>query len=101
MTDHEKMLQQMRDYGEELRKDPARLKAFMRKVMGPPHKTLEGKERTDVMLLLSMIEPFEQTNNQHSWTDYYMIGDTEYHATYFPEDENGPIIDKMLPEENE
>lgn len=94
-------LQRMREYSEELCKDPARLKVFLRSIMGQPHKTLEGKERNDVILLLSMIEPFKQTNNQHSWTDYYLIGDTEYHATYFPEDETSPIIDKMLPEDDE
>lgn len=89
----------MQQYHEELRNDPERLKAFMRSVMGPPSRKLEGKEREQTVLLLAMIEPFKQTNNQHSWTDYYMIGDTEYHATYFPGDKDGPIIDKILPEE--
>ena len=89
----------MRKFNEELRNDPVRLKAFMRAVMGPPRKTLEGKDKEKVMLLLAMTEPYEQTNNQHSWTDYYNIGGKEYHATYFPEDKDGPIIDEMLPEE--
>ena len=100
MTDHEKMLQQMRDFHEELRKDPVRLKAFMRKVMGPPHKTLEGKEKEQTLLLLAMIEPFNQTNNQQSWTNYYMIGETEYHVTTWPGSED-PEVDMMLPEEEE
>lgn len=90
-----------KDFMDELVKDPVKLKKFLRQVMGRPSKTLEGKEREDVMLLLSMVEPFKETNNQHSWTTYYMIGDTEYHATYFPEDENSPIIDKMLPEDDD
>lgn len=70
--------------------------AFIRKVMGPPTKTLEGKEREQVLLLLAMIEPFRATNNQHSWTEYYMIGETEYHVTTFPNEE--PIIDEMVKE---
>lgn len=94
-------LQKIREYHEELRKDPVRLKAFMRAVMGPPHKTLEGKDKEKVMLLLTMTEPYKQTNNQRSWTDYYNIGGKEYHATYFPEDKDGPIIDEMLPEEED
>ena len=94
-------LKSMQEFHKELRKDPVRLKAFLRSVMGPPHVTLEGKEREQAMLLLSMIEPFKETNNQHSWTAYYKVGNTEYHATYFPEDENSPIIDKMLPEDQE
>ena len=82
---------------ERLKKDPKELKAFLRKVMGPPHLTLEGKEREQVALLLALIDPFKETNNQHSWTAYYMIGEQEYHVTYFPKEE--PIIDKMLPED--
>lgn len=88
----------MREYSEELRKDPVRLKAFMREVMGPPYKTLEGDEKQHCMLLLNLTEPYKQTNNQQSWTDYYMIGETEYHVTYFP-GSNEPIIDQLLKEE--
>ena len=94
-------LKRMREYSEELRKDPVRLKAFMRSVMGPPSVTLEGDEKEQTLLLLALTEPYKATNNQHSYTEYYMIGGTEYHATYFPEDKNAPIIDKMLPEEEE
>jgi hypothetical protein len=72
-------------------------RAFLRKVMGPPSRTLEGEEKEHILLLLTMMEPFKQTNNQRSWTDYYMIGETEYHVTSFPDNE--PIIDEMLPEE--
>ena len=90
-------LKEMQQFHEELRADPVRLKAFMRAVMGPPHKTLEGKEKEQTMLLLALIEPFKQTNNQQSWTDYYMIGETEYHVTTWPGSED-PTVDKTLPE---
>ena len=70
--------------------------AFIRKVMGPPHKTLEGKEREQVLLLLALMEPFEASNNQHSFTECYMIGNIEYHVTTFPNGE--PIVDEMLAE---
>ena len=73
-------------------------RAFIRKVMGPPIKTLEGKERDDILLLLAMTEPFKATNNQHSFTEYYMIGQTEYHVTTFPGE--NVIVDEMLPEDN-
>jgi hypothetical protein len=97
---HEEYLERIRAHGAELRADPERLKAFMRSVMGPPMKTLEGKEKEQVVLLLQMIEPFKETNNQQSWTDYYMIGETEYQVTYFPGADE-PIIDKVLPEDEE
>ena len=76
---------------------PAKAKAFLRRVMGPPTKTLLGKEKNDIILLLALMEPFKQTNNQHSWTDYYMIGEKEYHVTNFPDDE--VIIEEMLDED--
>lgn len=80
-----------------MEEDPAYAKEFMRRVMGPPKRTLEGAEREHVLTLLALIEPFEQSNNQHSWTDSYMIGDTEYHVTTFPGGEE--IVDEMLKEE--
>jgi hypothetical protein len=86
-----------KEFTDELQKDPARLKTFLRKIMGPPHITLEGKEKEHVLLMLALIEPYSATNNQHSWTAYYMIGETEYHVTTFSGEDI--IVDKMLKEE--
>jgi len=77
---------------------PEEARAFLRKVMGPPRKTLEGKEREQVLLLLAMMEPYETSNNQVSWTSCYMIGDRDYHVTSLPGFED--IVDLILPEEN-
>ncbi len=76
---------------------PEEARIFLRKVIGPPTKTLEGKEKEQILLLLAMIEPFKETNNQRSWTSYYMIGETEYHVTDF---EDEVIVDEMLKEED-
>ena len=94
---HNEYIRHIESFHEKLRNDPVKLKAFMRSVMGTPHKTLEGVEKEHTLTLLRLTEPFKQTNNQQSWTDYYMIGETEYHVTYFPGSDD-PIIDKMLPE---
>lgn len=67
--------------------DPEKLKHFIRSVMGAPKRTLEGKEKNDVILLLALTNPYETSNNQHSYTEYYMIGGTEYHVTTFPDSE--------------
>jgi hypothetical protein len=79
----------------EMTKEEAR--AFIRKIMGPPSRTLEGKEREQVLLLLAMMEPYAESNNQHSWTDCYRIGETEYHVTSFSNEDI--IVDQMLPED--
>ena len=78
----------------EMTKEEAR--AFIRKVMGPPTRRLEGKEKEQILLLIAMIEPFNETNNQRSFTSYYMIGETEYHVSSF---EDEVIVEKMLDED--
>jgi hypothetical protein len=77
--------------------DPVKLKEFLRKVTGPPRRTLEGKEREQTLLLLAMMEPYEVSNNQISWTSCYMIGDKDYHVTSLHGFED--IVDLMLPDD--
>lgn len=97
---NDEYLETMRKYSEELRKDPVRLKAFMRSVMGPPSRKLEGRDKENVLLMLQLTEPYKETNNQHSWTAYYNVGGKEYHVTFFPEADE-PVVDEMLPEEED
>ena len=47
------------------------------------HRKIEGKEREQLVMLFQMMEPFESSNNQHSWTDQYRIGERVYHVHYF------------------
>ena len=82
----------------ELTSDPEKAKKFLREVMGPPMRKIEGQEYDDIMLLLKMIDPFKETNNQHSMTDYYLLGGKEYHVTWFP-DLGGKFVTKPELEE--
>ena len=88
-----------KDFVNGLIKDPKALKEFLRKVMGPPKKTLVGKERDDILLLIALTEPYSASNNQHSYTECYRIGLTEYQVTTFPGDD--VIVDLILPEDEE
>lgn len=72
-------------------------RAFIRKVMGPPTKTLEGKEREQILLLIVMMEPYTVSSNQHSWTECYRIGNTDYHVTTIPDED--VVVEEMLKEE--
>ena len=76
---------------------PEEARAFIRSIMGPPTQTLEGKEREQVLLLLALVEPYNTTNNQRSWTEYYKIGETEYQVTTFSKDDI--TVEKILKEE--
>ena len=71
--------------------------AFIRSIMGPPHRDLEGDEYNHIQLILALLKPYKQTNNQHAWTDYYKIGEVEYHVTTWSGDEP-PTIAEYLPE---
>jgi len=90
-------IKSMREYSEELCKDPVRLKAFLRSVMGPPKRTLEGEEKESVWLMIRLSDNLISTsNNQHTITEVYHVNQKEYHVTYF----DGSIeIEEMLPDD--
>jgi hypothetical protein len=64
---------------------------FIRKVMGPPKRTLEGKERDHIWLLIQMSTPVNESNNQRFWYEEYVISGKRYNVTYGVED--NPIIE--------
>jgi hypothetical protein len=64
---------------------------FIRKVMGPPKRTLEGKERENIWLLIQMSTPINESNNQRFWHEEYVLGGKRYDVTYGLEDD--PIIE--------
>ena len=82
----EEELQIMRDYVSTLTVE--QVKNIVQTVMGAPHRELTGDEYDHVWLMLQMMEPSSSSNNQHSWTDIYIIGNqdqfTEYHVTFWP-----------------
>jgi hypothetical protein len=66
---------------------PEEAQAFLRKVMGPPRRVLEGAEREQVLTMLALIGPSVTTNNQHSWSEDYVQGGQHWCVTYFPNEE--------------
>ena len=75
---------------------PEEAQVFIRKIMGPPRRRLEGFEYNYVWLILKMAEPTRASNNQHSFTEEYYVGEKYYDVHYFPNEE--PIIEEILPE---
>ena len=69
------------------------VEAFVRRILGPARRTLEGKEREQTWLILNMSEPTRTHNNQHSWTEEYYVGGKYYDVHYFPNEQ--PIIDEV------
>lgn len=94
-------LKLMQKYHEELRNDPVRLKAFMKSIGAyDKHRKVEGQEYDKLVLMFKMMEPTEQSNNQHNWTDTYCIGERVYNVTYFPEADD-PLIEEFIKYEDE
>jgi hypothetical protein len=65
---------------------PEEARAFIRKIMGPPKRQLEGQEREHAWLLIKMSTPLSESNNQRFWTEEYLIGGRRYDVTYGVED---------------
>ena len=74
---HTEKLRLMRN----MSKDEAR--AFIRRVMGPPKRILEGAEKEHMLTVFRLIEPVETTNNQRSFTDEYHHAGKVYFVHYF------------------
>jgi hypothetical protein len=71
-------------------------RAFLRKVMGPEKRILEGKEREHVLLMLAFTTPDAVSNNQHSWSEVYKRGSKHWCVTTFPDGEI--IVEDILDE---
>lgn len=98
----DKSLKLIKDAHEELLKDPVKLKKFMVSIGAyDVHRKIEGQERENLVLLFKMMEPTEQSNNQHSWTDTYHIGEREYRVHYFPGAEEAEIEEYIKYKESE
>ncbi len=67
--------------------------AWLRQIIGPPRRTLEGKEKEQILTMLALIGPTVTSNNQHSWSEDYIHGGMHWCVTYFPNEE--PIVEEI------
>lgn len=70
---------------------PEQARDFIRKIMGPPKRTLKGKEREQIWTLILMSTPVSESNNQRTFTEEYLIGNKRYDVTYGLEEE--PLVE--------
>ena len=78
---------------------PEQARAWMRSVIGPPRRTLEGQEREDMLLMLALKEPVSNSNNQHAWTDVYHVGQQVFHVTSFSAS-GDDVVEEILLEDH-
>lgn len=79
---------------------PEEARAFIRKVMGPPTREVKGKEKDALLLMFALMDPVRESNNQHSWSSDYCVGHRHYTVTYFPEENDDPIVEEMLEDDS-
>ena len=84
------------DFVKKLSEDPAKLKQFLRNVMGPSRRTIVGTEKAIMLTLFKLIEPVSSSNNQRSFTDVYVHAGKEYHVHYFDDDTE---LEEILPDD--
>lgn len=75
---------------------PEEAQLFIRRVMGPPKRVLEGDERDHMLLVFRLLEPIRQSNNQRSFTDEYVYAGKMYDVHYF---EGETIVEEYLPDD--
>ncbi len=86
-------ISEMSEYKSKMTTEEARV--WIRSIMGPPRRTLEGQERENVWLMIMLQdEPESSSNNQHSITEVYRINQKEYHVHYFSGEQ--PEIEEIL-----
>ena len=71
-------------------------RAFIRKVMGPDRRVLEGVEREHMLTVLRLVEPIRTTNNQRSFTDEYIHAGKMYDVHYFDDE---TVVEEILEDE--
>lgn len=73
---------------------PEQARAWIRQVVGPPRRVLEGAELQQTLTMLAIIGPTATSNNQHSWSEDYIQGGRHWCVTYFP-NEAEPIVEEI------
>ena len=72
---------------------PEEARAFLRRVIGPSKRRLEGDEYRHMMMILTLKDPICSSNNQRFWTDEYEHDGRRYEITYGIEDE--PYLEEV------
>jgi hypothetical protein len=71
----------MKEAADRIMNDPVKLKEFMRSVIGPEQRIIEGQEKEHLFTIFNLLDPLEESNNQRSWTTVYEHAGKTYHYT--------------------
>ena len=91
---NKKILEVMRKQTQEYLDNPDKLKEWYRQLHGPNLKELVGKEAEQMLIVLTLVEPYKSTNNQRTSTDFNEHAGKEYRVTYGLGDD--PLVEEVL-----
>ncbi len=91
---NKKILEVMRKQTQEHLDNPDKFREWYRQLHGPNLKELAGKEAEQMLIVLTLIEPYKSTNNQRTATDFYEHAGKEYRVTYGLGDD--PLVEEVL-----
>lgn len=72
---------------------------FLREVRGLPRATYLGEEKEKLLVMLQLVGPFKEFNNQHLWTTEYHLGDRVFQHTTGFVGESIDILEEILPDD--
>ena len=76
---HAEYLEQIRAVAKDVTKDPETARRFLKGLgLLKKRRSLQGEEREQVLTMLRLLGPGEQSNNQHVWTESWRVGNIEY-----------------------
>lgn len=76
---------------------PEEARDFLREIMGPDTRLLEGEEKEYMLTVLRLIEPIDASNNQRTWTEVYKHAGKTYHVHFWDKDDID--VEEILPNE--
>jgi len=91
---NEKILEVMRKQTLDRLNDPDKFKEWYRSIHGSYYRELTGKEAEQMLIVLTLVEPYKSTNNQRTSTDFYEHAGKEYRVTYGLGDE--PLVEEVI-----
>lgn len=78
---HKEYLDRLRAIGEDVTKDPESARRFLKGLgLLKKRRVIEGEEREQVLTMLRLLGPGEQSNNQRVWTESWRVGNIEYNS---------------------
>jgi hypothetical protein len=90
---NKKIIEAMRRQTQENLNDPVKFREWFKQVHGPDLKELTGKEAKQMLIVLTLVEPYKSTNNQRTSTDFYEHAGKEYRVTYGLGNE--PLVEEL------